>query len=265
MNTDYGFSNNLLNKYDFGGYSTGMFNYASASYSKTENADITIVTDDGDRVTISTDTGMESGYTSYSGLLRSGSSSARAEGYDYQSRMHSNFSMSISGDLDSQEYEDIISALKTIDSVMEGISSGNMVDLQAIAEEFGGLESLSGLTASIQVQESMSYEQVQSAVAGVNEPAVDNESNNQTNTEKLDDALSGILNSGKKHGKSHGKMRQLMDGYLSALLDSFSGKSSEKHHNLEAGKLLKNMIMNRLSESPEAAESIVDKTKSEVF
>ena len=250
MNTDYGLSNNLLNKYDFGGYSTGMFNYTSASYSKTENADITIVTDDGDRVTISTDTGMESGYTSYSGLLRSGSLSARAEGYEFQSRMHSNFSMSISGDLDSQEYEDIISALKTIDSIMESVSSGNMVDLQAIAEEFGGLESLSGLTASIQVQESMSYEQVQAAVSGVNEPAVDNESKNLPNTKKLDDALSGILNSGKKHGKSQGKMRQLMDGYLSALLDSFSRKSGKKQYSHEAGELIKNMIMDRLSDEP---------------
>ena len=260
MNTDYGFSNNYLNKYDFGGYSTGQFNYASGSYAKRENTDITIITDDGDRVTISSDTNMESSYTSYSGLLRSESSHVKAEGYEYQSQMRSSFSMSIAGDLDSQEYDDIISALKTIDSVMKSVSTGNMADLQSIAEKFGKLDSLSGLSASIQVEESMSYKQVQSAVSEVNSPGV-KENRGQGNGEKLDHALERILNSGKKQGKSHGKVKQLMNDYLSGVLDSFLKKSEKNQHNRETGELMKDMIMDRLVEKSQGEESIVDKTK----
>ena len=160
MNTDYGFSNNFLNKYDLGGYSTGQFNYASGSYAKRENSNITIITNDGDRVTISSDKSVKSTYSSYISLLHSGTSSAGLEGYEYQSQMQGEFSMSIVGDLDSEEYKDIISALATIDSVMKSASSGNMVDLQATAEKFGKLDSLSGLSASIQVEETMRYSQV---------------------------------------------------------------------------------------------------------
>ena len=247
MNTEYGFSNNFLNKYDFGGYTTGQFNYTSGKYAKTENADITIITDDGDRVTISSGRSMEASYSSYSGLLRSGSSLVEAEGYEYQSRMHNNFSMSISGDLDSEEYEDIISALETIDSVMKSAASGNMADLQSIAEEFGGLESLSGLTASIRMEESMSYEQVRSVVSEANEPdAGGNKGHGKA--DKLDHALRRILHSGKKHGKARGKVKHLVDDYLSQLLDSFSKKPGANQQNRKAGELIKDMIMNRLDE-----------------
>ena len=247
MNTDYGFSSNFLNKYDFGGYSTGQFNYTAGNYAKTENADITIITDDGDRVTISSDTSMESSYTSYSGLLRSGYSSLKAEGYEYQSRLRSNFSMSIVGDLDNEEYDDIISALKTIDSVMESVSSGNMVDLRSIAEKFGGLESLSGLTASIQVEESMSYQQAQSKVSEIDDQE-GRDNKGHRHADKLDHALDSILHSAKKHGKGHGRVKHLMNDYLSEMLDSFTKKSEKNKHNREAGELLKDLIMNRLAE-----------------
>lgn len=262
MNTDYGFSNNLLNKYDFGGYSTGQFNYASARYAKSENADITIITDDGDRVTISSDSSMQSSYASYSGLLRSGSSTGKAEGYEFQGQMRSNFSISIVGDLDSQEYDDIISALKTIDSVMESVSSGNMVDLQSIAEKFGGLDSLSGLSASIQVKESMSYEQAQAVVSGVDEPE-GKESGGHKRAEKLDHALDRISHSGKKHGRGHGRVKRHLNDYLSGLLDSFSKKTGKNKHSREAGEFMKDMIVNRFAEKSQEKENINENTPVE--
>lgn len=263
MNTDYSLSNNHLNKYDFGGYTTGQFNYTSGSYAKTENADITIVTDDGDRVTILSDMSMESSYTSYSGLLRSGSSSVKAAGYEYQSQLQSNFSMSIVGKLDDEEYDDIISALKTIDSVMKSVSSGNMVDLQSIAEKFGELESLSGLNASIQVEESMSYQQAQSVISEVDEPE-GREHKGHRLADKLDHTLDRILHSGEKHGRDHGKIKLLMKDYLSQLLDSFSKKPEKFKHRHEAGELMKDLIMNRLSEKSQESENAPGNTPTEV-
>ena len=262
MNTDYGFSNNFLNKYNFGGYSTGQFNYASGSYAKRENADITIITDDGDRVTISSDTSMESSYASYSGLVRSGSSKVKAEGYKYQSQLRSNFSMSIVGALDSEEYDDIISALKTIDSVMESVSSGNMVDLQSIAEKFGEIESLSGLRASIQIEESMSYKQVQSEIYETNDQD-GRENKGHNRADKLDHALDRILHSGKKHGKGHGKVKHLMDDYLSEMLDSFLKKSEKNEYSGEAGELMKDMIMNRLAEKAQEEDEVEEISPAE--
>ena len=263
MNTDYGFSKNFLNKYDFGGYSTGQFSYDSAKYAKIENADITIITDDGDRVTISSDTIMESSYASYSGLLRSGSSSLKAEGYEYQSQQRNKFSMSIVGDLDSQEYDDIISALDTIDSFMKGAFSVNTEDLQAAAEKFGGLDSLSSLSATVQIKEAINYEQVEFVVSEVNDPAVET-AKDLKNFDKLDNALASILNAGKRHGKVPGSVKHHLDGYLSGMLDSFS-KKSEKKNNREAVELIKDLIMSRLAEKSNEEENITDDTQAETI
>lgn len=254
MNTDYGFSNNLLNRSDPGGYYAGQFNWASGSYAKTENADITIVTDDGDRVTISSDRSIEANYSSYSGILRSGSSSAKAEGYVYQSRLRSNLSLSITGELDSEEYDDIISALKTIESVMKGPLSGNIDDMQSMAEKFKELDSLSGLSARIRVEESMSYEQGQAQVSG-SDDSMNKDRKDLNAAKKVDHALDRILASGKKSGKAPGRLKHLMDAYLSGLLDSDAKKPGKNHQGRGAGERMKDMIMNRLDEKTEKGTS----------
>jgi len=259
MNTNYSLSNNFLSKYDPGGYTTGQFNYVSGNYTKNENTDITIITDDGDRVTISSGKSMESAYTSYSGLLRSGSSSVSLEGYGYQSQLRNNFSMSIVGDLDNEEYEDIISALETVDFYMKSASPDNM---KAVAEKFGGLDSLSSLSASLRVEETMSYEQVQSVISESDQGATE-EPKELKNLDKLDHALERILNSGKNHGKAYGRIKQLMNGHLSEILDSFSKKSEKNEYSREAGELMKDMIMNRLVEKSNEDEDIVENTPVE--
>ena len=246
MNINYGFSNNLLNRSDPGGYSVGQFNRESGSYSKTENADITIITDDGDRVTISSDRSMDANYSSYIGLLRSGSSMAKAQGYEYQNQLHSNFTMSIVGDLDSEEYDDIMSALETIDSVMEIAFTINVDDLQAVTEKLGGLDSLSGLSASIEVTESVNYEKTQSVVSD-SEPEGRGHKGHDC-PDKLDHALVKILDSGKNHGKANGHIKHLMNEYLAGLLDSMSEKSGKKEQIHKAGEIIKDMIMDRLGE-----------------
>ena len=254
MNIGYGFSNGFPGRYDFGGYSSGQLKYTSYSYAKNENADITIVTDDGDRVTISSYTSEQSSYTSYNGLLRSGTSSAEAEGYEFQNRIHRDFSISIAGDLDSEEYDDIVSALETIDSAMESISSENMADLQSIADKFGGLESLSGLSASIKVEEATYYEQA-SLISEGNKPE-ERDSKNIGPVQDLYAALDKILNSAQNHGKAYGKVKQLISEYLSGLLGTLSEKSGENGYNSEAGEMLRDIIMNRFTEKSVEEENI---------
>ena len=246
MNTNNGLLNSFMNRFDSSAYSAGRFNLSSGSYTKNESTDITIVTDDGDRVTISSDSSMEAGYSSYSTLLRSGSNSIMAEGYEYQSRLKSNFSLSIVGDLDSREYDDIMSALETIDSIMEKAFSGSLGDIEAIAQSFGGLESLSSLSASIEVSEAVSYEQVQSSMvsAGENSQNIPQLAGDMKN---LDNALSKILGSGKKNGQSDQKIMSLVDDYLLELLDLYSGKSDENGQGHKAGKLIKGMTLKGLS------------------
>ncbi len=250
MNTTFGFSNNLLGRSDPGGYPVGQFNWASASYTKTENTDIMIVTNDGDRVTISSDSNMEANYSSYSGLLRSGSSSVKAEGYSYKNQLGSNLSLSITGNLDSEEYDDIMAAVKTIESTMEGAFSGNMDEMQALADKFKELDSLSGLSASVKVEESVHYEQGQAQVSGSDDSA-GKDLKGVRDAKKIDHALDKIMGSGKRHGKAYGRVRKLMDNYLSGLLDSFSQKAEKNHQGGKTGEIMKGMIMNRLGKKAE--------------
>ena len=250
MNTTFGFSNNLLGRSGPGGYPVGQLNWASTSYTKTENTDITIVTDDGDRITISSDRNMEANYSSYSGLLRSGSSSVKAEGYSYKSQLSSNLTLSITGDLDSEEYDDIMAAVKTIESAMEGAFSGNMDDMQSMADKFKEFDSLSGLSASIKIEESVNYEQGQAQVSGGNDTA-GKDMKGLEDAKKIDHALDRIMGSGKEHGKAYGRVRHLMNDYLSGLLDLFSKKAEKNLKGSKAGETMKNMIMNRLGKKAE--------------
>ena len=246
MNAGNGLLNSFMNRPDSSAYSAGRFSWANANYAKSENADITIVTDDGDRVTISTDSSMESSYSSYSGLLRSGSNSIMAEGYEYQGSLKSNFSLSIVGDLDSQEYDDIISALGTIDSIMEKVSSGNLGDLESIAKDFGGLESISSLNASIEVKESLSYEQARSSVMSGTDSS-QNMPQLYKDISSLDNDLLKILDSGKNNGKSVNEIMRYLDEYMTGLLDLLSKKEDNNERGRKTGELLKGMILNRLA------------------
>ncbi len=242
MNTSHGLLNSFMNRPDPGAYSAGRFNWSNAGYSKNESADITIITDDGDRVTISSDSSMEAGYSSYSGLLRSGSNSMAVEGYEYQSRLKSNFSLSIAGDLDKQEYDDIMSALETIDSIMEKAFSGSLDDLTSIAQSFSGLDSISSLSASIEISEAVSYEQGQASMVSAG-----GSSQNARNAGLLDDALLKILESGKKNGQSAENIMNQMDDYLLELMDLLSEKSDDTEKGRKAGELIRNMILKRLA------------------
>jgi hypothetical protein len=247
MNTAYGLTNNNYNKYGFDGYSAGQFNYVQGNYAKTNSADITIVTDDGDRVTISSEKSLETSYATYSGLLRSGSASARVDGYEYMSKLSSSLSLSITGDLDKEEYEDVLAAVKTIESLMEKPFTGSMEDLAKLAKEFGGLDTLSSLDASIKFEESMSYEQTQAVVSEVEKPKGEG-SKGRSELAKMDHALDTILKSAKKSGKSNDSVRSMMDDYLSELLAMFSGKADKNDEGKKAGQQMKDMIMKRLDE-----------------
>jgi hypothetical protein len=219
MNTAYGLTNNNYNKYGFDGYSAGQFNYVQGNYAKTNSADITIVTDDGDRVTISSEKSLET----------------------------SSLSLSITGDLDKEEYEDVLAAVKTIESLMEKPFTGSMEDLAKLAKEFGGFDTLSSLDASIKFEESMSYEQTQAVVSEVEKPKGEG-SKGRSELAKMDHALDTILKSAKKSGKSNDSVRSMMDDYLSELLAMFSGKADKNDEGKKAGQQMKDMIMKRLDE-----------------
>jgi hypothetical protein len=250
MNTSYGISNNNYDRFDLGGYSSGQFNNVQGNYAKTGSADITIITDDGDTVTISAQNSIEASYSSYSGLLRSGAASVKAAGYDYSSELSSSLSLSVTGELDSEEYKDILSAVKTIESLMEKPFTGSIDDLAKLAKEFGGLDTLSSLDANIKVEESMSYEKTQAVVTETDESKGEGKKG-RSELAKLDHALDTILKSAKKSGVEYGKLRNIMDNYLSGLLDMFSNKSGKNDEARKVGEHAKDEIMNRLDEKAE--------------
>ncbi|NLD39301.1 MAG: hypothetical protein GX654_20795 [Desulfatiglans sp.] len=249
MNTT-GLTNNNYNKYGFDGYSSGQFNYVQGHYAKTDSADITIVTDDGDRVTISSSNSLETSYATYSGLLRSGSALINAEGYEYTSKLSSSLSLSITGDLDKEEYEDVLAAVKTIESLMEKSFTGSVDDLNKLAKEFVGLDSLSSLDAAISVEESMSYEQVQAVVSEAVESKGEGRKG-RSEWAKMDHALDTILKSARKSGKSHDSVRSMMNDYLTGLFAMFSEKADKNEDGIKAGQQMKDSIMNRLDEKAE--------------
>ena len=145
---------------------------ARLSVSESQSKDITIFTDEGDRVTISSNQQSQVQYLTYEGLAKkrvSGEyqghaltkeSLAMFEGEHFESEKNRSISISVEGDLNEQELKDIKEALKKIDKVMtEFLHGGDMVDAAVKSMEIGKLDTIASLEANYRYEKSAILEQ----------------------------------------------------------------------------------------------------------
>ena len=107
--------------------------YAAARVSQTEVAgeqstDITIVTDEKDKVTLSFDLGYQSSYTTYSALATNNNASAKIEGQQFDFDLSLEQSIRVEGDLNEQELKDIKKVLKRLGRMIKNFLAGGIDD-----------------------------------------------------------------------------------------------------------------------------------------
>ena len=141
------------------------------SVSESQNKDITIFTEEGDKVTLSTDQQCQAQSLTYEGLKQS-ITSADFQGHSiseeslamfrreaFESKISKNISISVDGDLNKQELKDIKKAIKGIDKIMRNLLyGGDIVDATAKAAEIGDLSTIAGFEANSRYEKSVVLE-----------------------------------------------------------------------------------------------------------
>ena len=153
--------------------SYSVFQASKLSVSEAQSKDITIYTEEGDRVTVSTENQNSTQLLTYEGLQRKisakegpGFSQVRNtqtmfKGEGFQSESTSNISITIEGDLNEQEMKDIAAALKDIDRVMtDFLNNGDVVNAAVKSLKLDDLGTISGVDAIYSCEKSVVLEQV---------------------------------------------------------------------------------------------------------
>ncbi|HEX9757796.1 MAG TPA: hypothetical protein VGB26_08350 [Nitrospiria bacterium] len=87
------------------------------SLSHQKNVDLSIVTDEGDRVTLSSASSLNLNYASYNQLGELSQETGFAQNLDLNLERTKEFSISVKGDLNREELKDIQNILKKIDKL----------------------------------------------------------------------------------------------------------------------------------------------------
>lgn len=144
--------------------------YKKTCVKSSQTANVEICTAEGDKVTLSAEVQYEAtseSSASYERLGRAhGSHHHRGHGRHHVQRSADStsisstqkYSVSVEGDLNQQELQDIQKALRSIDQASAQMQSGNLDKAQDKLEKLGDLKSLAGLSASISVQKSVKVE-----------------------------------------------------------------------------------------------------------
>lgn len=109
---------------------------SQTAVSAEQNTDITIMTEQGDRVTLSVDADFKSSYTTYSGLAANNHGYAKIEGRHFSFDLSLEQSIRVEGDLNEQELKDIKKVLKRLDRIIHKFLDGR---LEKVARKAGKL------------------------------------------------------------------------------------------------------------------------------
>ncbi|GEM_PF-1472421 len=129
---------------------------SSAALQVRQSSDITLFTEEGDKVTLSSASRFEAGYAIYSsqGVIDGKASQVDAEAFSVSKA--SVFELSVEGDLNKQELKDIEKALKTIEKLTTDFFSGNTDKAVDRASRIAKLDSIASFEAVLQYSKSLS-------------------------------------------------------------------------------------------------------------
>lgn len=119
-----------------------------ASIDVQSSADISLITADGDKVTLSANTALQASLQTYDFLGRTQGQTVAAHGQEFQLSTSSAFALSVEGSLDEGELKDIKKLIDTLSALGNGLVSGNGANgLQRIAQ-LSNLDSIASFEAN---------------------------------------------------------------------------------------------------------------------
>jgi len=238
----------------------------SLSSYQQKSTDITIMTAEGDRVTLSADSQLQASYLTYSGLARGGGAMAQLQGKSYSIQVNRELSITIEGNLSEEELQDIQKAIKTIDKIMHEALSGNTDHALAMTHDVSSMESISSFSASLEIENTVSFEQrtiVETQTSGP-EPTNEIESGRESlSHDRFSRVTDKMMEALKHQGFRNRKLIRPLNKYFSKLFEGISEKyeGSEKSGKMGMAHRIRSEMLERLER--EAQEERIKSAESE--
>jgi hypothetical protein len=222
-----------------------------------QDKDITLITAEGDKVTISSESFYHSTSVTYDRLIYGKVASTSIQGENYRFEKDQNLSIAVEGDLSKEELEGIKKLLNDLDKVMRDFLAGDIDKATASALKIGTPESISCFEASLQYERSLSMEQQVTAEVTSSFPATGSAAtpaNNHQSPEqiaKVADRMAGII---QNAGMNPGKAIKAIEKYFSDLFDSMSERDSPDFSKLKTAKKIRSVLLNKIRQLHEKPE-----------
>lgn len=136
---------------------------------------LSVMTAEGDRVTLSADLGIHAQGTTYQAALQTSTGSAVVSAQSLSVSLEQEFGITVQGDLNAQERQDLASLFHSVTKLFRNYVRGQDETASATAEHlaqrFSGLSSLSNLDLNVEVQRTVTVMAAQSVEASGREAA----------------------------------------------------------------------------------------------
>ena len=254
----------IWNSLDFaknGAYFSGVHVSNLSTYQQ-KNTDITIMTAEGDKVTLSANSQQEASYLTYSSLVRRGSEMTQVQGKSYSMEVNQDLSITIEGDLNEEELRDIQESIKAIDKVMQATLSGNMDEAFFMTQSISDMDTISGFSANLEIETGISFVQqtaVETQTAVPEPPKGIDTILNSLSREPSEDSIEKMMQVQKHRGFRNRKLIKPLRKYFSKLFEGIPEKykGAEKYEKLGLAHRLRSEILDHL-EKKEAPEVLAD-------
>lgn len=196
-----------------------------SSFSR-ESTDIVLFTQEGDKITISSDSSSSSDYSSYRGLLLNNKGFAQIKEESLSLNSDSRFSMTVEGDLSEKELKDINKALKLVDNIVEKLKSGDVEKAMMLAARAINLESISGVNASVEQEKKVIVEsRIQTSMTGqASKPSGSKSDDTTGKINSIADKISDII----KSTINDDKTLKALNNYISQFIGKDTDKKAER-------------------------------------
>lgn len=217
------------------------------------NTDITIMTAEGDRVTLSADSERQVTYSTYSGLAGGLNTMAQFQGRGYSMEVNQGLSITIEGNLSKEEFQDIKKSIRMIDKIIREALSGNSDHALTIIQDVNSMESIAHFSASVEIQNALTF--TQQAILETQTP--DSEPANETGSardslppDRFDRMIDRIMDALKNHEAGNRKLIRPLNKYFSKLLKGISEKheGSDKKGKMEMVHRIHSEILERMEQ-----------------
>lgn len=225
-----------------GSYASASAARIDAAYSR--SSDIVINTLEGDKVTISSSHFQAGGYETYEAIAMGKGASVYKYGESAYFESSRQMQISVTGDLNDEELEDIDHILSTLDEMMTDLVAGNLEKALSKSTRFMGMDAIASFAADMNVTASIAISSYETAAFSTSSPMVDGGEANAL--ERIDRAADTISNRLNARTASLENLVSKLDDFFTDWFDDSTPKPKDQGKGIKWASRFANRLMNGL-------------------